>query len=357
MLLQGDVHLALAAWNTRVWQRRCEGEATGADCRGRRVFKPRGRAAGTARRPKAAERRALQLTRKSRFSAASRSLLANPPAPQTPKTRAKGEALFSLVWSVRATTESFEAAFSGELRAAAAFAARVDVSTAVTCTTIAEAVHSAPRGSALGPYGLRLGHTWALGDAGRAALKSVIALLKTKAAVEDIPTVVTRAHAGVNTAGANLLLLAKPRGLGADGPPRRRPRSLGMPEALHNLSTTVLSRTIPGAAAAFFQTIQLCVADPNACESILYMLEALSAADPSLMVLLMDVNNAFNLISRAAARDVLGRALPHISAFFERDYTGDPPSIYGWADPDEPPGTAASAPARCLLPGAPGAML
>lgn len=187
------------------------------------------------------------------------------------------------------------------------------------------AVRRAPKGSSPGPSGLLAEHLWALGDAGRASLVVVVRLLSGGAAVDRKPAIATHA-----LAGADLLLLVKPGGHAADGLPRLRP--MGMPEVIRKLAASALAATVRASAATLFAPWQLGVGTPNACERILHRLEAHLGGHPSHAALQLDFRNAFNLVSRAAARAVIDRALPLLSAYFEWVYGGAAPDVYGWAE-------------------------
>jgi len=151
-------------------------------------------------------------------------------------------------------------------------------------------------------------HLWAPGEAGRDALFSVGVLLTSAAATTRVPAVATHA-----LAGADLLLLAKPGGVGADGMPGLRP--IGMPKALRKLAASALAGTARAAAADLLAPVQLGVGVANACERILHELAAHLAQHPDHAVLQLDFRNAFNLVYRSAAAAVLHRSLSLLTPY------------------------------------------
>ncbi|GAB0496795.1 hypothetical protein MMPV_008113 [Pyropia vietnamensis] len=176
---------------------------------------------------------------------------------------------------------------------------------------------------------------------GQDALVGVVELLVSAAAVTRVPA--AAAHA---LAGADLLLLAKPGGVGGDGLPGLRP--IGMPETLRKLAASALAATVRKAAAAFLAPAQLGVGVPSACERLVHELDAHLAHHPQHAVVQLDYRNAFNLVSRPAAAAVLRRALPPLAPYLEWVYGGgEAPTVYGWAaggegaDGDAAPGGGA----------------
>ncbi|GAB0497435.1 hypothetical protein MMPV_008768 [Pyropia vietnamensis] len=232
-----------------------------------------------------AQRRALRQARHGRLSAAARTLLSEPPAPRTPAVWAKAQQLFPPSSPDLATAASVEAAFPDELAALAAAAGQLAVPRTVSRDTVTLAIRAAPRGSSPGPSGLR-------------------------AAVTRVPSVARTA-----LAGADLLLLRKPGGLAADGLPKLRP--IGMPEALRKLAASALARTVRDAAAALLGPHQQGVGVRSACERVLHELRAQLAACPTQAAVQLDFSNAFNRVSRTAARVVGERTLPLLTPYFD----------------------------------------
>ncbi|GAB0497433.1 hypothetical protein MMPV_008766 [Pyropia vietnamensis] len=247
-----------------------------------------------------AQRRALRQARHGRLSAAARTLLSEPPAPRTPAVWAKAQQLFPPSSPDLATAASVEAAFPDELAALAAAAGQLAVPRTVSRDTVTLAIRAAPRGSSPGPSGLR-------------------------AAVTRVPSVARTA-----LAGADLLLLRKPGGLAADGLPKLRP--IGMPEALRKLAASALARTVRDAAAALLGPHQQGVGVRSACERVLHELRAQLAACPTQAAVQLDFSNAFNRVSRTAARVVGERTLPLLTPYFDWVYGGEGPPVYGWAE-------------------------
>ncbi|GAB0498663.1 hypothetical protein MMPV_010009 [Pyropia vietnamensis] len=259
-----------------------------------------------------AQRRALRQARHGRLSAAARTLLSEPPAPRTPAVWAKAQQLFPPSSPDLATAASVEAAFPEELAALAAAAGQLAVPRTVSRDTVTLAIRAAPRGSSPGPSGLR-------------ALVGVVLLLTGEAAVTRVPSVARTA-----LAGADLLLLRKPGGLAADGLPKLRP--IGMPEALRKLAASALARTVRDAAAALLGPHQQGVGVRSACERVLHELRAQLAACPTQAAVQLDFSNAFNRVSRTAARVVGERTLPLLTPYFDWVYGGEGPPVYGWAE-------------------------
>ncbi|GAB0494469.1 hypothetical protein MMPV_005762 [Pyropia vietnamensis] len=317
-VLNGEFSTALADRNAEVWRpswRRC------LDGR-RRETRP---AAFAARGFAPSQRRALRLVRAGRLSAAARTLLADEPAPHTAAVWRKAASLFPPATSASASAASVEAGFADLLADAAELGDGATVPRGVTREAVREAIRCAPRAAAPGPSGLRPEHLWALERGGQDALVGVVELLVSAAAVTRVPA--AAAHA---LAGADLLLLAKPGGVGGDGLPGLRP--IGMPETLRKLAASALAATVRKAAAAFLAPAQLGVGVPSACERLVHELEAQLAHHPQHAVVQLDYRNAFNLVSRPAAAAVLRRALPPLSPYLEWVYGGgEAPTVYGWA--------------------------
>ncbi|GAB0490078.1 hypothetical protein MMPV_001308 [Pyropia vietnamensis] len=251
-----------------------------------------------------AQRRALRQARHGRLSAAARTLLSEPPAPRTPAVWAKAQQLFPPSSPDLATAASVEAAFPDELAALAAAAGQLAVPRTVSRDTVTLAIRAAPRGE---------------------ALVGVVLLLTGEAAVTRVPSVARTA-----LAGADLLLLRKPGGLAADGLPKLRP--IGMPEALRKLAASALARTVRDAAAALLGPHQQGVGVRSACERVLHELRAQLAACPTQAAVQLDFSNAFNRVSRTAARVVGERTLPLLTPYFDWVYGGEGPPVYGWAE-------------------------
>jgi len=321
VVMRGDFIAALADRNAGVWRpgwRRPVGERPAVARRaGQRVAQP-----------SSSQRRALRLVREGRLSAAARALRAEPPAPQTTAIWDKARGLFPPASSASATTATVEAEFAAELAAAADFGDRPLVPRRVSRDAVVAAIRSAPRGAAPGPSGLRSEHLWALSAAGQDALVGVVDLLVGEALASRLPAVA--AHA---LAGADLLLLTKPGGVGGDGLPGLRP--IGMPETLRKLAASALAATVRVAAAELLSPAQLGVGVSSACERLLHEMEAHLAYHPGHAVVQLDYRNAFNLVSRAAAMAVLSRALPVVAPLLATLYDGEAaPAVYAWAATD-----------------------
>jgi len=259
-----------------------------------------------------------------RLSAAARTLQGAPVAPHTGAVWQAARRLFPRASPGLATTESVAAEFGPELDAAAAHGVAAGAPLGLSAATVVGTIRSAARGSAPGPSGLRMEHLWALAEDGRDALVGVVRLLATAAATTVVPAVASHA-----LAGAELLLLVKPGAPDADGVPRLRP--IGMPETLRKLVAGSLARDLRASAAALMAPLQLGIGVPNACERLLHALEAQMEAAPEEGVLLLDYKNAFNLVSRAAARAFIDRAFPSLTPHVAATYGGAPPAVYGWA--------------------------
>jgi len=321
-VLRGDFVAALADRNAGVWRASWSRPVANAD-------PPDHHGGQGAARATPSQRRALRLVRAGRLSAAARALCADPPAPQTAAVWAKARDLFPPASSATATTATVEAEFAAELVSAADFGDRPTVPRTVSREAVVSAIRSAPRAAAPGPSGLRPEHLWALTAGGQDALVAVVQLLAGDAMVSRVPPVA--AHA---LSGADLLLLAKPGGVGADGLPGLRP--IGMPETLRKLAASALAATVRTAAAELFAPSQLGVGVSSACERLLHELGAHVALHPGHAVGQYDYRNAFNLVSRAAAAAVLARALPVVSPYLQAMYAGEEaPSVYGWASGDD----------------------
>lgn len=93
-----------------------------------------------------------------------------------------------------------------------------------------------------------------------------------------------------------------------------------MPKTLQKLVATALERAIQGAAAAFVAPTQLGIAVPNGCERILHEIDAALAKHPDYGAVHLEFVNAFNLVSRAAAMEVIQRAFPPLVPYFKRLY-------------------------------------
>ncbi|GAB0498740.1 hypothetical protein MMPV_010088 [Pyropia vietnamensis] len=294
-VLNGEFSTALADRNAGVWRpswRRClDGW--------RRETRP---AALAAKGLAPSQRRALRLVRAGRLSAAARTLLADEPAPHTAAVWRKATSLFPPATSASASAASVEAEFADLLADAAEFGDGATVPRGVTREAD--------------------------------ALVGVVELLVSAAAVTRVPA--AAAHA---LAGADLLLLAKPGGVGGDGLPGLRP--IGMPETLRKLAASALAATVRKAAAAF-------LAPGAAGGGGAECLDAHLAHHPQHAVVQLDYRNAFNLVSRPAAAAVLRRALPPLAPYLEWVYGGgEAPTVYGWAaggegaDGDAAPGGGA----------------
>jgi len=219
------------------------------------------------------QRRALRLVRAGRLSTAVRALCAAPPAPQTAAVWAKARGLFSPAAPATGTTATVEAEFAAKLASAADFGDRPTVPRRVPREAVVVAIRFAPRAAAPGPSGLRPEHLWALSAVGQDALVAVVQLLAGDALVSRVPAVATHA-----LAGADLLLLTKPGGVGEDGLPGLRP--IGMPETLRKLAASALAMTVRTAAAELFAPAQLGVGVSSACERLLHELGAHVALHP-----------------------------------------------------------------------------
>jgi len=236
--------------------------------------------------------------------------------------------LFPPAASATATTATVEAEFSAELASTADFSDRPTVPRRVPREAVVAAVRSAPRAAAAGPSGLGPEHLWALTAAGQDALVAVVQLLAGDGLVWREPAVA--AHA---LAGADLLLLTKPGGLGDDGVPGLPP--IGMPETLRKLAASALAATVRTAAAELFAPLKLGVGVSSACERLLHELGAHVALHPGHEVGRYDYRNAFYLVSWSAAEAVLTRALPAVAPYMKAMYGGElVPSVYGWSSGD-----------------------
>jgi len=322
-VMRGDFLAELADRNADVW---CPGWVRPAATE-RRADRRGGRRAAA---PTLSQRRALKLVRAGRPSAAARALVSDPPAPRSAAIWAKAAALFPDAATASATTAFVQAEFSADLAAAAAFGNSPTVPRAVPRDAVVDAICGAPKASSPGPSGLRPEYLWALSATRQDALVDIVLLLTSLAAVSRMPAMARHA-----LAGANLLLLTNPGGVGADGLPRLRP--IEIPEVLRKLAAMELARTVRTAAAELLAPAQPEVGVSSACERILHEVEAHLALHPEHAVAQLAFRNAFNLVSRDAAKAALTRALPVVGPYLEWGYGGgDAPTVYGWAvDPDD----------------------
>ena len=270
------------------------------------------------------QRRALRQVWRGRLSAAARTLQGAPAAPHTCAVWRAAQRLFPRAAPGLATTASVEAEFGPELDVAAAQGAAGGAPSGLSAATVVSTIRSAARGSAPGPSGLRMEHLWALAEDGREAQVGVVQLLASDAATSVVPAAASHA-----LAGAELLLLVKQGTPDADGVPKLRP--IGMPETLRKLVAGSLARALRASAASLMAPLQMGIGVPNACERLLHALEAQLEAAPEEGVLLLDYKNAFNLVSRAAARAFVDRAFPSLTPHVAATYGGDAPAVYGWA--------------------------
>ena len=270
------------------------------------------------------QRRALRQVWRGRLSAAARTLQGAPVAPRNAAVWHATQRLFPRAAPGLATTESVEAEFGPELAVVAAHGAARGAPSGLSAATVVAAIRSAARGSAPGPSGLRMEHLWELAEDGRDALVAVVRLLASDAGTSAVPAVASHA-----LSGAELLLLVKPRAPDVDGVPKLRP--IGMPETLRKLVAGSLARDLRASAAALMAPLQLDIGTPNASERLFHALEAQLEAAPKYGVLLLDYKNAFNLVSRAAARAFIDRAFPSLTPHVAATYGGGAPAVYGWA--------------------------
>ena len=285
-------------------------------------------APGVPARVTVGQRRALRLVRAGRLSAAARALTAAPVAPRSPAVWEKALSLFPPAGPRIATRASVEAAFPVELSSAADFGRISGVPGVLPREAATDAIRRAPRGSALGPSGLRIEHLRALGDEGQASLAGVLRLLAGEAAARIIPPLT--AHA---LAGADFLLLCKSGGLDVDGLSRLRP--IEMPEVLRIVAASDLAGTVRASAARLLAPLQMGVGVSNPCERVVHELTAELAHRPHAALLQPEYRNAFNLVSRAAAVPYFTRAFPLLRHYLSSVYLGRapaPPRVYGWAD-------------------------
>jgi len=323
-LLNGDFVAALSDRNAGVWR---VGARPARRAGGARVSTPtvaQRRAVTTATTP--AQRRALRQASSGRLSAAARTLMSEPLAPNTMEVWRKALSLFPRATPDLATPESVAAAFQEELKEAAAFGERLKAPPKVTREGVAAAIRGAGRGKAPGLSGLRVEHLWALDARGRDSLVGVVSLLAGEGSAR-LPACAAAAHAGTS-----FLLLRKPGGVGADGLPGLRP--IGVPKTLRKLAASALATAVRAPAAALFAPLQLGVGVSSPCERILHQVRAHMAAHHGHAVVQLDYRNAFNLVSRSAAAAVLGAALPVLSPYLQSvcggDTGGAAPNVYGW---------------------------
>lgn len=107
---------------------------------------------------------------------------------------------------------------------------------------------------------------------------------------------------------ANLLLLKKTRDQQAGARPGLRP--IGIPETLRKLEESALARMVRAATGQLCAPLQVGVVVHSPCVRILHEVCVLLDAHPEWAVLLLDLRNAFSLMSRVAACAVFEAAFP-----------------------------------------------
>jgi len=258
-----------------------------------------------------------------RLSAAMRALQGTPVAPASQATWRAAGAFFPPATPTLAPIVSVEAAFPAEMARAAACGALAAATPALSAEAVTSATRSLGRDTAPGPSGLRPEHLWALPASGRDALVAVVRLLAAADSTAELPT-----PAAYALASADLLLLVKPGGPGADGQHELRP--IAMPEVLRKLVATALMRSVSASAGAFLSPYQQVVGIPGPCERLLKEVDAELAASPRAAMLQLYFKNAFNLVSRSAAPAVIDRDLPSLSPYLAWVYGRGAAAVYGW---------------------------
>ncbi len=107
-----------------------------------------------------------------------------------------------------------------------------------------------------------------------------------------------------------LLALAKPV---VDGPDGVRP--IAIAEVLQRLVSRAIALQMRDAFQQFFSPLQYAVSTPGGCESIIAGVRALLDVDPELLVLQVDLANAFNEVDRVAIFEELRTHFPALIPF------------------------------------------
>eukprot|EP00168_Porphyra_purpurea_P007822 TRINITY_DN19837_c0_g1_i1.p4 TRINITY_DN19837_c0_g1~~TRINITY_DN19837_c0_g1_i1.p4 ORF type:complete len:187 (+),score=41.79 TRINITY_DN19837_c0_g1_i1:59-619(+) len=110
-------------------------------------------------------------------------------------------------------------------------------------------------------------------------------------------------------------------------------RPIGMPEVSRKLVGSALMTAAMPSARRSLTPWQRAIGTSGACEDLIHEVDTLLNLTPTHSVLQLDFKNAFNLISRIAALEVIRRALTLLEPYFLLVYGGEPPPVYGWAPP------------------------
>ncbi len=120
-----------------------------------------------------------------------------------------------------------------------------------------------------------------------------------------------------------LLALAKPV---PDGPDGIRP--IAIAEVLQRLVSRAIALQMRDAFEQYFSPLQYAVSTPGGCESIIAGVRALLDLDPDLLVLQVDLANAFNEIDRVAIFEELRTHFPALVPFTRLFYAASSRLMY-----------------------------
>lgn len=195
----------------------------------------------------------------------------------------------------------------------------------VTAKQVIQALKSFKTGSAPGPSGLRAEHlkgavfcpTASRAERALQALTTIVNVLASgKAPQEIVPFFF----------GANLLAARKKNG-------GHRPIAVG--EVLRRLVSKCLAFEVAPRAALLLKPLQLGVGIPGGCEGIIHAMNAIfndgDIPVEDKWVLLLDFENAFNLIDRETVFEQVRQHFPELSAWVELCYGTQAHLLFGQA--------------------------
>eukprot|EP00731_Ephydatia_muelleri_P034186 Em0050g4a len=187
---------------------------------------------------------------------------------------------------------------------------------------IQSVLRSFPKASACGPSGLRIQH---LLDASEVPLPTGIG-----ASLREVVNLLASGRAPVGVAkflaGGSLIALVKNK---PDSPPDVRPIAVG--EVLRRLASKCLCRLSKAKAAEFFEGHQVGVACPGGSELIVHGLRDCIEShwnDEDFVVLKIDFQNAFNMVSRQGLLDECLLHFPELMPWASWCYGQHPKLFY-----------------------------
>ncbi|KAL5506735.1 hypothetical protein EMCRGX_G008470 [Ephydatia muelleri] len=187
---------------------------------------------------------------------------------------------------------------------------------------IQSVLRSFPKASACGPSGLRIQH---LLDASEVPLPTGIG-----ASLREVVNLLASGRAPVGVAkflaGGSLIALVKNK---PDSPPDVRPIAVG--EVLRRLASKCLCRLTKAKAAEFFEGHQVGVACPGGSELIVHGLRDCIEShwnDEDFVVLKIDFQNAFNMVSRQGLLDECLLHFPELMPWASWCYGQHPKLFY-----------------------------